>query len=199
MAQARRKSTGGRKSRRGRGVILLLLGTGIGVGGVFLWQLVSKSLHNRGGLATLVDSALPGHPEPGRSEVARKEPTKTAKPRYEFYTLLQNETVLPDREPARGDKGVKPAKSEESVAYVLQAGSFAAYEDADNLKARLALNGLIAHIQKVEVEGKTFHRVRIGPYDKIEQLDAAADQLKQLNIRALRLKIKNERTGTASR
>jgi cell division protein FtsN len=40
------------------------------------------------------------------------------------------------------------------------------------------------------VEGKSFHRVRIGPYDKLDQLDAAADRLRQMNIRALRLKIK---------
>jgi cell division protein FtsN len=189
MAQARRKSSGG-KSRRGRGFILLLLGAGIGVGGVYLWQLVSKSLRHRGGLAALVDSATPRPAEPAKGDTAKKEPPKTNKPRYEFYTLLQNETVLPDREPARGDKPAKPPKTEESVAYVLQAGSFASFEDADNLKARLALNGLIAHIQKVDVEGKSYHRVRIGPYDKIEQLDAAADQLRQLNIRALRLKIR---------
>lgn len=190
MAQARKKSAGGSKSRRGRGLILLLLGIGIGVGGVYLWQLVSKSLRNRGGLAALVDSASPKPSEPAKGDPAKKDPPKANKPRYEFYTLLQNETVLPDREPARADKSAKIPKAEESVAYVLQAGSFATFEDADNLKARLALNGLIAHIQKVEVEGKSFHRVRIGPYDKLEQLDAAADQLKQLNIRALRLKVK---------
>jgi cell division protein FtsN len=189
MAQARKKSGGG-KSHRGRGFVLLLLGAGIGVGGVYLWQLVSRSLHNRGGLAALVDSAMPKSAEPAKSEPAKKDAPRPAKPRYEFYTLLQNETVLPDREPARADKTAKPPKAEEAVAYVLQAGSFAAFEDADNLKARLALNGLIAHIQKVDVEGKSFHRVRIGPYDKVEQLDAAADQLRQMNIRALRLKVK---------
>jgi cell division protein FtsN len=189
MAQARKKSAGG-KSRRGRGFILLVLGVGIGVGSVYLWQLVSQSLHNRGGLAALIHSASPKSAEPEKSDPAKKEPAKTGKPRYEFYTLLQNETVLPDREPARADKGAKIPKAEESIAYVLQAGSFASFEDADNLKARLALNGLIAHIQKVDVDGKSFHRVRIGPYDKVEQLDAAADQLRQMNIRALRLKVK---------
>jgi cell division protein FtsN len=192
MAQARKKSTSG-KSRRGRGFILLILGVGIGVGGVYLWQLVTRSLHTRGGLAALIDSATPKTAEPATSEPAKKESPKTNKPHYEFYTLLQNETVLPDREPVRADKGAKIQKAEESAAYVLQAGSFATFGDADNLKARLALNGLVAHIQKVEVDGKSFHRVRIGPYDKLEQLDAAADRLRQMNIRALRLKIKSER------
>jgi len=73
---------------------------------------------------------------------------------------------------------------------VLQTGSFANFEDADQLKARLALSGLIAHIQKVEVRGKIYHRVRLGPYQQIEQLDAAGDQLKKLGIRALRLEIR---------
>lgn len=193
MAQARKKSpAGGSKPKRGRGWTLLLLGVGIGIGGIYLWQMVSKSIHHRGGLAALVDSLFAKNAEPAKIDPTgkNKEPAKSGKPRYEFYTLLQNETVLPDREPARADKSAKIPKGDDAIAYILQAGSFATFEDADNLKARLALNGLIAHIQKVEVEGKNFHRVRIGPYDKLEQLDAAADRLRQMNIRALRLKVK---------
>jgi cell division protein FtsN len=97
--------------------------------------------------------------------------------------------VLPDREAPR-EKTARRAPPEESVSYVLQAGSYATFEDADQLKARLAFAGLVAHIQKVDIDGKTFHRVRVGPYDRIEQLDAAADQLTRLGIRALRLKVK---------
>jgi cell division protein FtsN len=200
MAQARKKSSGkGGKSKLGRGPVLLLLGIGIGVGGLYLWQMVAKSLRQRGGLAAIVDTTIVKPSEPPKAESARKDPPRPAKPRYEFYTLLQNETVLPDREPGRTDRSPKPVKGEEGVAYVLQAGAFATFEEADNLKARLALAGLIAHIQKVEVDGKSYHRVRVGPYGRLEQLDAAADQLRSLNIRALRLKVRNERTGTASR
>jgi cell division protein FtsN len=193
MAQARKKSSGGGgKKRGGRGPLLLVLGVAIGVGGVYLWQLISKRIETRSGIATLFTTSKtaerPG--EPAKIETAKREPTKGHKPRYEFYTLLQNETVLPEREPPREKTVAKVAKPEEGVSYILQVGSYGNFEDADQLKAKLALSGLIAHIQKVDIDGKTFHRVRVGPYEKVEQLDAAADQLKQLGIRALRVKVK---------
>lgn len=196
MAQARKRSSGGKK-RSFRGPLLLVLGVGIGVATVYLWQLISKRVETRSGIATLFTSPKPAEraaetPKPEKPEPAKKDAAKAQKPKYEFYTLLQNETVLPEREAPRGEKTAKVAKSDERTSYILQAGSYGSFEDADQLKAKLALSGLIAHIQKVELDGKTFHRVRIGPYEKLEQLDAANDQLKQLGIRALRVKIRKE-------
>jgi cell division protein FtsN len=101
--------------------------------------------------------------------------------------------VLPERR-ARA-KPVK-AKPEEGVSYILQAGSFAGFEEADQMKARLALAGLVAHIQKIIIEGKgEYHRVRLGPYEKIEQLDATAIQLQKMGIKAIRLKVKKGEAG----
>ena len=92
----------------------------------------------------------------------------------------------------RNDK--KPAKAESAekdVNYVLQAAAYANLEDADRLKARLTLNGLEARIEKIAIEGKgTHYRVRLGPYSKIEDLDAANNRLEQLGIKAIRLKVK---------
>jgi len=49
----------------------------------------------------------------------------------------------------------------------------------------------VAQIQKIIIEGKgEYHRVRLGPYEKIEQLDATAAQLQKMGIKALRLKVK---------
>jgi cell division protein FtsN len=192
MAQARKRSSGGKK-RSLRGPLLLVLGVGIGIATVYLWQLISKRVETRSGIAALFTSPKPAEaPTPERPEAAKKDAAKAQRPKYEFYTLLQNETVLPEREAPRGEKTAKVAKPDERTSYILQAGSYGSFEDADQLKARLALSGLIAHIQKVELDGKTFHRVRIGPYEKLEQLDAANDQLRQLGIRALRVKIRKE-------
>jgi cell division protein FtsN len=194
MAQARRKSSGSASRKgRGRGLLLLVLGVGIGIGGVYLWQQLSKRIETRSGIVRLFTSSQPAEKpvEPAKPESAKKDRDagKGPKPKYEFYTLLQNETVLPDRESPR-EKTAKSAKPDEGVSYILQAGSYVTFEDADQLKARLAFAGLVAHIQKVEMDGKTFHRVRVGPYERIEQLDAAADQLARLGIRALRLKVR---------
>ncbi len=186
---ATRRKSSGRKGRF-RGLWLVLIGIAVGVAVVYGWQLISKSIERRGGLGNLIEVSR--RSEPTRSPADRREAgaekttAKNPKSRYEFYTLLENEKILPDRrvrtEPAR------PAGH--ASAYVLQTGSFASFEDADQLKARLALSGLIAHIQKVEVNGKVYHRVRLGPYQQLDQLDAAGDQLKKLGIRALRLEIR---------
>ena len=49
----------------------------------------------------------------------------------------------------------------------------------------------MAHIQKITIEGKgEYHRVRLGPYENLEQLDATAAQLQKMGIKVLRLKVK---------
>ena len=121
-------------------------------------------------------------------------PSDTDKPRFDFYK------ILPGKEAAVTDQGVKPdqpAKAEEQ--YFLQAGAFPNPEDADNLKARLALMGFEAAIQTVDIPGKgTWHRVRLGPY-KINEANKTRDSLAQNKIDASLVKIKNQNDGTQSK
>jgi cell division protein FtsN len=58
--------------------------------------------------------------------------------------------------------------------FYLQAGAFEDPSEADNLKARLALMGVEASVQKVDVPEKgTMHRVRVGPYMGQEAMSKA--------------------------
>jgi cell division protein FtsN len=60
----------------------------------------------------------------------------------------------------------------------LQAGSFSSEGDADNLKARLALAGWEAQVQKGDVPEKgTRYRVRLGPYDNTDELNRVKGEL----------------------
>ena len=127
---------------------------------------------------------------PAKKPEPKPLPPPAAKPRFDFYTILpEMETVLPDKEPPT----TRPKPSVEADArYILQAGSFANFEDADRLKARLALAGLEARIEKISIEGKgEYYRVRLGPYPKLEQLEAQNKKLADLGVRALRIKVKN--------
>jgi cell division protein FtsN len=192
MAQARRKSSGGR-SGRGRRWLTLLLGVGIGIACVVLFQFVEKRWHAKDGIASLF-KAKPAEVKKAEPEKKEPEPAKTAKPKYDFYTILpETETLLPDRGArARPDKAAKPEKSEEGVNYILQAGSFGNYKDADELKAKLALSGLVAHIQRISIEGRgDYYRVRLGPYTTLDKLEAAEQQLRQLGLgKPMALKVK---------
>lgn len=144
------------------------------------------------GLGTLISRA---HKPPDRSNTktpSAASSTKVRMPKFDFYTILPEiETVLPE---AKLLLQKRPAKTPDiNVRYVLQAASFARFEDADRLKARLALNGLVTHIQKVTIEGKgEFYRVRLGPYDNLAELNTANARLRELGIEALRLKVKQE-------
>jgi cell division protein FtsN len=189
MAQARKKSGGKGGKKKGRGILLLILGLGIGIAAVFLTQLVlERRLHHT--VAGWFKRDTPAEKN------VKKEPERP-KSKFDFYTILpETETVLPERgkkEPAKTAKTetTKPEKSEEGITYILQAASFNNYDEADQLKAKLALQGLPATIQKVAIEGKgEYHRVRLGPYDKIDDLDAATQQLSKMGIKAMRLKVK---------
>lgn len=174
----------------------LAFGLALGIVGVLVAQLFVKRADTRDGLAGLLP-ALGSTADSKSTETAKtvvQEPAttqKTAKPKYDFYTILPEiETVLPDRG-TKTKPSTQAITTEAGASYVLQAGAFVNYQDADQLKAKLALQGLVAHIQRITIEGKgEFHRVRLGPYDKIEDLDAISQQLQQLGITALRLKIR---------
>ena len=115
-------------------------------------------------------------PPPGRS-------------RYDFYTLLPElEVVVPDSATGPSAGEVPPRKVEEAGEYILQAGSFRRFEDADRLKATLALQGIVANIQTVRINDDTWHRVRIGPYRDLAELNRLRAQLHANDIPTLLMK-----------
>jgi len=170
------------------GWALLVLGLALGAAAVLLTQLVLSRAGASDGLAGL----FARRPPPATTEAPPKREPAPIKPKFDFYTVLPEiETVLPER--AGTEKPPKPERPSGPVRYVLQAGSFASFADADQLKARLALQGLQAQIQKVTIEGKgEYHRVRLGPYESLEELDAANRELAKLGIKALRLRVKGD-------
>ena len=88
----------------------------------------------------------------------------------------------------KADKASTPAPRE---AFFLQAGSFQNAPDADNLKARLALVGIEASIQTTNLPDKgVWHRVRIGPYSDVEELNRVRTILKQNGVDAALVKVR---------
>ena len=74
--------------------------------------------------------------------------------------------------------------------FFLQAGSFKTKGDAENLKARLALLGILASVQPIDLADKgTWHRVRVGPFTKKEDVDQTNASLKENGITAQFIKV----------
>ena len=107
-----------------------------------------------------------------------------AKPRFDFYKILPGEDA--EKQPKDAQKGSTAAGKE---AFFLQAGAFQNAPDADNLKARLALLGVEASIETSAVPDKgVWHRVRIGPYTSVEELNRTRDTLKQNGVQTTLIK-----------
>lgn len=102
--------------------------------------------------------------------------------RFDFYTVLPGLNEKGSKEPKKADAS-QPAKTETNKVAWLQVGAFQKEQDADNLKAKLALIGIEARIQTVQLQDKgTWHRVRVGPYTSPEALDKARAQLQANGI-----------------
>ena len=110
------------------------------------------------------------------------------KPRFEFYKILPgNQQASPA--PEKPEAAQTPAMSEPQY---LQAGAFQNAAEADNLKAKLALMGVDANVQEVQVADKgTMHRVRVGPFQNAEEMNRVRGLLSQNGVQAAPVRGKN--------
>ena len=197
----RRAQSNLRASRRGHGggtligvFIGLVLGLALAAGVAYYLMRANGPFPSQSG-----KEAREATRDPSRA--AKADPAAVDKPRFDFYKILpgveepkvqaeakkspdravvEQSKVSPDKAPPK-----TPEKVEEKVAtaqpttaaklperFWLQAGSFAAESDAENLKARLAFGGWQASIQQGAVPDKgTRYRVRLGPYDNTDELN----------------------------
>ncbi|MGD8784528.1 MAG: SPOR domain-containing protein [Thioalkalispiraceae bacterium] len=111
------------------------------------------------------------------------EKPDTPKTSFDFYYILPElEVAVPDRELATRTEQAQASKQDKKTEYIIQAGAFRKAEQADNLKAKLALHGIVAYIQTVNVNTDTWHRVRIGPVNNINQLNQTRKRLRDNGI-----------------
>jgi cell division protein FtsN len=127
------------------------------------------------------------------SAPAGEEIAEPRKPRYDFFTVLpEMEVVVPEQELSRKADKTDPLTDMPADStpdnYILQAGSFRNASDAEQLKAQLALLGSIAAVQKVTVNGQTWHRVRIGPFSGAREANEMRRMLSDNQIETLVMK-----------
>jgi cell division protein FtsN len=139
------------------------------------------------------DAAEVPHPDPHRvaptdTEAATGAGQTAAK--YDFYQMLPNfEVVVPEKE-----KDVKrdlpaTAKIERPGVYVLQAGSYRNESDADRVREQLSKEGIDAKVQRVAVDTDVWHRVRIGPITKLDELNKLRKQLQAADVDAIVIRV----------
>jgi cell division protein FtsN len=75
----------------------------------------------------------------------------------------------------------KMAAGSDPFIYFVQVGAYSKAEDAEQQRARLAMAGLRASVSEREQNGRTVHRVRLGPFDKKDEADAQTERAKAID------------------
>ncbi len=168
------------------------LGAGLFAAFVVYLQLDGPRVVDSGGPTPSVTPSPVAAAEPAPA-VPEPEPSEPPppKPRFDFYTILpEMEVKVPDW-PAPS-AGTPETQELQPGAYVLQVASFQRFEEADKVKARLALNGITADIQRVVINGKdTWYRVRVGPLRDPQTVETMRARLQQAGMDYMLLKLKD--------
>ncbi len=123
------------------------------------------------------------------NEVATAAPEEPPERRFDFYSMLPNfEVIIPEQEPDVS-RDMESGAVEIPGEYVLQAGSFTDFNDADRRRAQLALQGIESWIQRVTIDDESYHRVRIGPTRDLDKLNSLRNRLRQAQIDVLRIRL----------
>ena len=104
--------------------------------------------------------------------------TKPAANRFDFYKILPGESQVTEQEIQKGKDAQKAETQAGNENYFLQVGAFQTEQEADNMKAKLALLGMEAIVQTATVPDKgVWHRVRVGPFNDLDQISKARAEL----------------------
>ncbi|MGQ0594046.1 MAG: SPOR domain-containing protein [Gammaproteobacteria bacterium] len=192
------------RARRERGWLSFFVGLTLGLS-VALFVYLRPNLVPNPGLGPVAARRDPPSPHPPDPKEAG-----ASKPRFDFYTILpEREVKVPEWEATpppesksppesrspweskRPPAAVPPSGREASGSYMIQVGSFQRYQDADRVKAQLALAGVSAGIQRVVINGSdVWYRVRVGPFHDLKSLQGARQRLTEGHFNYMLVKVK---------
>lgn len=111
-----------------------------------------------------VEAGNPVDPKKDTDAVTQETPSKD---RFEYYNILPgNESKVTEQEIKQLENNTQAKET-----YFLQVGAFKTEQEADNVKAKLALLGLEAIIQTATTPDRgILHRVRVGPFADPSQI-----------------------------
>jgi cell division protein FtsN len=186
--------------RREGGGFLLGMFTGVAVG--LLVSLMIAFYLNRTQMPFITGKPKPAEKEgagpakppaiAGLPQGSATPPAAGEKPKFDFYKILPGqEEQVSERELRERMRSARSQQDAGKDVYFIQAGSFQNPADADNQKARLAILGFESSVEPANLPDKgTWYRVRLGPYNKVEDINRIRQALAQNGIDASLVKIK---------
>ena len=131
---------------------------------------------------------LPKEPTAAENALPKEENPNKGDNKFDFYTILPaTESTVTEQEIKNTEKSVK------KDSYFLQVGAFPDEADADNMKAKLALQGFEAVVQTATIPEKgVWHRVRVGPLSDVDQINKVRGELTTNGFNADLIKVHTE-------
>ena len=116
-------------------------------------------------------------------------PATTARPGAAQAPAAATATA-PTATPAASAAVVKSTKpGTDAFTYFVQVGAYARPEDAEQQRARVGLMGLSAKVTEREQSGRTVYRVRLGPFERKDDADAAQQRLAGNGVEAALVRV----------
>ena len=91
---------------------------------------------------------------------------------------------------------VAPPKNADAWTYFLQVGAFREQDQADGTRAKLAMLGLEARTTEREQNGRPMFRVRLGPFNTLNDLQRVKDKVEAQGMEAATVTVPREVPGT---
>ncbi len=187
--QAKKRRSGASRAAKRRQPGWLLLAVGLVIG-LAIAAVAYFSLRERQASLPPTETEPVVKAPPVVAPSPEQEAVQEEAERFEFYHLLsQLEVVIPESEVKALQAQIAP---KEDVTYLIQAGSFRHYDDADSVKAQLALLGVEAEVQKVASRGVDWYRVRVGPFASSRQLNKVRNRIHAADINTMVIKVRKE-------
>ncbi len=151
---------------------------------------ISDKIQDNAKAADADSSALPTDANPNATDGSAAN--KDDKTRFDFYNILPgSESAVSKEEESKLKESAQEPVVQKS--YYLQVGAFQTSEEADNMKAKLALQGFEALVQTASIADKgVMHRVRVGPLKDLEQINKTKNDLLKNGFKADLIKVNNE-------
>ena len=126
-----------------------------------------------------VNTAPQSKPAESSASRQRSEPAVVEMPKIELISRRERNS------PSSASGSRSPQTTAKRGNWMIQAGAYSTFEDADRVRARLSLLGIRARVEASTSNNRQIHRVRIGPILSKDAADAVSRRLNDNNIPSL--------------
>lgn len=157
-------------------ILGVVLGIAVALGGVYYYQLEPST-------ETEAPEKKKKEVPSAKSKYKAVPAEEVEKPDFSYHDSLKKKEVEVEAE----DKSL-PEVNTTAGNYVLQCASFRQYTMAENLRAKIAMNGFEATVRKTTAKsGEDWYRVSLGPYKSKRNANSDRNQLERNGINGCRI------------